>query len=95
MTREISFIDEHNINEYLPADLYKKIAFVPQENNLDFPVTVLETVLLGRIPHLSRFHLENDNDYSIAKEALRAAGIVDFSDRYVNSFQWEKNSSLP
>ncbi len=77
-------IEGQNIKEYLPRDLYKKIAFVPQENNLDFPVTVLETVLLGRIPHLSRFHLENENDYTIAKEALRAAGIEDFSQRFVN-----------
>jgi len=77
-------IESRNIKEYSPKELYKKFAFVPQENNLDFPITVLETVLLGRIPHLSRFHLENDNDYKVAQEALAAAGIKDFSDRFSN-----------
>ncbi len=78
------YIEGLNINEYTPKDLYKKIAFVPQENNLDFPMTVLETVLLGRIPHLGRFHLENEKDYNVAEHALIAAGIEDFSERFVN-----------
>ena len=77
-------IDGAEIGKYSPTDLYKKIAFVPQENNLDFPMTVLETVLLGRIPHLGRFHLENDNDYKIASDALKLAGIEDFADRFAN-----------
>jgi iron complex transport system ATP-binding protein len=78
------FIENLILQKYSPKELYKKIAFVPQENNLDFPTTVLETVLLGRIPHLSRFHLENEEDYKIAEEALTAAGIEDFSERFAN-----------
>ena len=56
------YIEDLNLHKYSPKELYKKIAFVPQENNLDFPTTVLETVLLGRIPLLSIFHLENEED---------------------------------
>ena len=78
------YIEGKNITEYSSKELYKKIAFVPQENNLDFPMTVLETVLLGRIPHLSRFCLENEKDYYIASTALRAADMENFSGRYVN-----------
>lgn len=78
------YIEGLNISEYTPKDLYKKIAFVAQENSLDFPMTVLETVLLGRIPHLGRFRLENDQDYNVAGKALEAAGIDLFSERFVN-----------
>jgi len=78
------FIEGKYILEYHRKELYKKIAFVPQENNLEFPMTVLETVLLGRIPHLSRFHLENEKDYEIAEAALNATDITNFSDRYAN-----------
>lgn len=77
-------IDGSNISSYSARELYRKFAFVPQENNLDFPMTVLETVLLGRIPHLSRFHIEKDKDYEIAMDALKLAGIEDFADRYAN-----------
>ena len=78
------FIEGKSIHSYSPKELYQKIAFVPQENNLDFPMTVLETVLLGRIPHLSRFHLEKNRDYEIAESALEAADIEDFTEKYVN-----------
>ena len=77
-------IDGKDICTYPAKDLFRKIAYVPQENNLDFPMTVRETVLLGRIPHLSRFHLENERDYKIAEESLRMAGIPDFADRFAN-----------
>lgn len=78
------FIEDKIITDYSLKELYKKIAFVPQENRLDFPMTVLETVLLGRIPHLGRFHLEKDRDYVIAVSALEAADIGNFSNRFVN-----------
>ena len=78
------YIDDKSIIEYSSKELYKKIAFVPQENSLDFPMTVIETVLLGRIPHLNRFQLENEDDYRIAYQALKDTDIEGFSDRYVN-----------
>ena len=77
-------IENQHLSHYSSRELYLKIAFVPQENNLDFPMTVLETVLLGRIPHLSRFRLENDDDYRIARLALKNTDIEGFSDRYAN-----------
>lgn len=77
-------IDEKNISDFTSRELYRKIAFVPQENKFDFPLTVLETVLLGRIPHLNRFHLENENDYHIAGNALITVAMEDFSERMAN-----------
>jgi len=78
------YIEDRHLSDYGTRELYQKIAFVPQENNLDFPMTVLETVLLGRIPYLNRFRLENDDDYRIARHALKSTDIEDFSERYAN-----------
>lgn len=51
--------------------LFQRIAFVPQDTQLSFPFTVLETVLLGRIPHLGRFQLEGKKDLSTAERSMR------------------------
>lgn len=78
------YIDDEKILRYQSKELYKKIAFVPQESNFDFPLTVLETILLGRIPHSNKFHLEDANDYQIAKEALDSIEMSCFSSRMAN-----------
>jgi heme transport system ATP-binding protein len=57
----------------------KRIAVLPQENHLAFPLTVWETVCLGRAPHI-RF-LENHHDHALVEEALAAAGVRDLAER--------------
>src|SRR5438105_9584637 len=36
---------------FTPADLAKRVAFVPQETHMVFPFTVGEIVMMGRLPH--------------------------------------------
>jgi len=50
-------------------------AVLPQDDSDVFPATVLETVLVGRHPHLSRWQWEGKNDIRIAREALSAADM--------------------
>ena len=47
------------------------VAVVPQESSLLFNFTVLETVLMGRAPHLGLLGLERREDYGVARAALR------------------------
>lgn len=49
---------------------------LPQDNNDAFPATVLETVLIGRHPHLSRWRWEGAEDLRIARAALAAADMT-------------------
>lgn len=77
-------IEGKSIYDFSSRELYRKIAFVPQENKFDFPLTVIETVLLGRIPHLNRLHLEDENDYQIARNALESVGMKPFAERMAN-----------
>ncbi|MBS7605323.1 MAG: ABC transporter ATP-binding protein [Candidatus Bathyarchaeia archaeon] len=59
--------------------LSKIISWVPQEEDLLFPYTVLEYVLLGRTPHLGFFNMPSRKDMEIVHEVLmqlRLSGIV-------------------
>ncbi len=59
------------------------LTVVPQEPVFGFPFTVLETVLMGRHPHLSTLALESAQDLEIAHEALARCGASDLADRAI------------
>ena len=48
-----------------------------------FAASVLETVLIGRHPHLGRWGWEGPEDERIARDALAAVGLADFAARDV------------
>ena len=56
------------------------------QNDSDaFPATVLESVLVGRHPHLSRWQWESADDLRIAREALAAADMAGTEARDVST----------
>jgi iron complex transport system ATP-binding protein len=57
-------------------DIARLRGLLPQDDSDAFPATVLETVLIGRHPHLSRWQLEGAEDRRIAREALAAADMT-------------------
>jgi iron complex transport system ATP-binding protein len=57
-------------------DIARLRGLLPQDDSDAFPATVLETVLIGRHPHLSRWQLEGAEDLRIAREALAAADMA-------------------
>lgn len=59
------------------------IASVPQHTNLDFDVTALDLVLMGRHPHLGRFQLEGSADVAVAEAALAATHATSLAHRSV------------
>ncbi|HWP95290.1 MAG TPA: heme ABC transporter ATP-binding protein [Syntrophomonadaceae bacterium] len=73
-------------------DLYKipaqqaarQLAFVSQETGVDFPFTVEEVVLMGRIPHLKRFQKEGAQDWEVVHRALDLTGTSHLAGRPVN-----------
>ena len=65
----------------LPArERARRIAFLPQQEAAH-PFTALETVLMGRYPHLSRFALEGAGDRRIARAALARTEAERFASR--------------
>jgi len=56
---------------------------LPQDDSDPFPATVMETVLIGRHPHLSRWTWEGREDIALARAALSAADMAGTDGREV------------
>ncbi|WP_349409443.1 metal ABC transporter ATP-binding protein [Pseudalkalibacillus sp. SCS-8] len=63
----------------------KKIAYVPQRNDIDwdFPIQVLDAVLIGTYPHLGLFKRPKKKHREWAYECLKRVGMEDFSKRQI------------
>ncbi len=61
----------------------KMVAVVPQATSTEFAFPALEVVLMGRHPHLGRFHAETAGDYRIAREAMTFTETLPFAERPV------------
>lgn len=62
-------------------ELCRETAFVSRDLPAGFSFSVMEMVLMGRIPHLGRLQRESRHDLRIAQEALELTGTLDFKDK--------------
>jgi manganese transport system ATP-binding protein len=67
------------------TEVRKSIAYVPQRNDIDwdFPITVLDAVLIGTYPHLQLFRRPKKKDKEWAMECLQRVGMQEFSKRQI------------
>jgi len=65
----------------------REIAYVPQraEIDWDFPIDVLQTVLLGRLAHLPFWRRPGKAERKLALDALEAVGMQAFVDRPIRA----------
>ncbi len=84
------FLEKKSLDEYKKKELAKNIAYLSQNDKVTPELTVLELILLGRIPYhigsiYSSFEYKNYlYDYERAKEAMKLADIdPSFEARYV------------
>jgi len=59
-----------SIVDYKPAELARKVAFVPQETHVVFPFTVDEMILMGRMPYRQNFLFDTETDDQFVQEAM-------------------------
>ena len=64
-------------------ELAKRLAVVPQRENVNFPMTVSETVLSGRAPHLGLIRFETERDIEIAHDVMKITDIYSLRDRHL------------
>ncbi len=61
----------------VPERARRRVSYMPQRERVDwdFPLTVLDVVLMGRYGHLKPFRRPQPQDYERAWEALRRVGL--------------------
>src|SRR5579871_2891405 len=72
-------IDGAPLAELTPAEIARRLAYVPQAHVTEFSFTVLDVVLMGRTARLKAFASPGAHDERIAHEKLAILGIADLA----------------
>jgi len=79
------FLENSNIYLMKSREVAKNIAVVPQDAApAGFNLTVLDFVLMGRHPHMSRFKMESEKDFAIAKRAMEMTNTLYLAEKNIN-----------
>lgn len=79
------WLDGRDLESLRRRQVAARLALLPQDADDVFPATVLETVLVGRHPHITPFAWESSVDLEIARVALERVGLAAFADRDVDT----------
>lgn len=86
-------INGKDVRSYSARELARQVALVPQHSQMDFDFTVMDVVLMGRHPWLSRFQGESEKDVAIARASMAHSGISHLADRPVTQLsggEWQR-----
>lgn len=66
-------------------EMKTRVAYVPQRSNIDwdFPITVMDTVLIGTYPNLGLFKRPKREHKDWALECLKKVGMADYGNRQI------------
>lgn len=67
------------------SEVATNLALLPQSADDAFPATVLETVLIGRHPHIPPLNWESDRDRQIARQSLEQVQMSGFLHRDIST----------
>lgn len=73
------YLDGVPLSKLCAVEQARKRSVLPQQAQLDFPLTALEVVLLGRNPHIQ--HEESLHDYQIARLAMGKTATLHLQER--------------
>ncbi|MDO5853230.1 MAG: ABC transporter ATP-binding protein [Thermoplasmata archaeon] len=79
----VVFVDGHDVTDIGQKELAKVVGYVPVSTSDSFPMTVMDTVLMGRHPH-QRMGSTSDLDLKIVKRTLNMMGIKHLAMRNFN-----------
>jgi len=74
-------IDGETVLDKSPGEIAKIVANVPAELKTSFGLTVYDTVMLGRYPHLKNVWWESEEDETFVVESLKKFGVWHLRDR--------------
>ena len=79
------YFSDKLLSEWPRKLLSQKLGLLLQDSNDIFPSTVLDTVMIGRHPHLKFWEVESQGDFELARKALADVSLEDAQDRQVNT----------
>jgi iron complex transport system ATP-binding protein len=74
-------LDGHDVDRMARRDVARRVGLLLQDLEPGWPTTVLESVLVGRHPHLAPWQWEHENDRRIALAMLARVGLGAFGAR--------------
>lgn len=77
-TRGCVWIYHNRLEQMSCKTVARQIAFMPQNNTINFPFPTIEIVLMGRYPHLKRLQGESLEDYKIARKYMSYTDTLKF-----------------
>ena len=72
-----------NLNDLSRRDIAQQLGLLLQHQEDHFPGTVLESVLIGRHPHLKSWQWETESDEQLVIDTLNLVGLEHFSQRSI------------
>lgn len=73
------------ISDYKMMDLARRIAYVPQYQDIVFDISVIDYVMLGRNPYQTPWEMERAEDREIAEEMLHKCNVWHYRDTLLQS----------
>lgn len=78
-------LDGSDLEDLQKKDIARRVAAVPQTNEINFAFTVREIVEMGRMPFQEAFRGNSTDDERIVNEAMECTGLTSMSDRLINT----------
>ena len=79
----VVLIDQEDIRKFKPQSLARSIALMPQLENRDSQLRVIDVVSLGRTPHTGWWLPLSEKDHKIVKQSLEMTGLTGLQDRRI------------
>ncbi len=77
-------LDGEDLEEITKKDIARKVAVVPQTNEVHFSFTVRDIVSMGRMPFQGLMEGMSHKDEELVDYALERVGLKDYADRHIN-----------
>ncbi|MEM5946961.1 ABC transporter ATP-binding protein [Spirochaetia bacterium 38H-sp] len=82
-TKKTIYIEGKDITELRQKEIAKVLAYVPQHIYDTFDFSVMDVVLMGRWPHLSRLQAESHKDREIVLSAMESLGVLELAEKSI------------
>ena len=79
------YLSNTSLKQLSRREIAQQLSLLLQHQEDHFPGTVLESVLIGRHPHLKSWQWETENDHQLAIDTLAVLGLSDFSHRSIQT----------